>query len=255
MRFSPPSSPLQLLFPAFAAAVLTISPLATHAQDSILQTNGTVRQGQIVRVARGSAMIKIGAGEVGVPFAQISQIQMATPAPATRGLQLQEAGKVSDAIAALKPVVEQFGGLPTEWAQQATAALGDLYLSQNNMKEAAAAYSKFKALYPGAGLSLQADVGMARIAAADGKNAQARATLEPVVATALTKADVSKAESAAFGQAYYTLGSLDEKDGKFAEALQNYLRTVTIFYADRATAARAQERADALRKAHPVAVP
>lgn len=255
MRFSPPRNPLQLVFPAFAVAALTVLPLATHAQDSIRQSNGTVRQGQIMRVARGAVVIKIGAGEIGVPIAQITQIQMAAPMAVTRGLQLQEAGKAPEALAALKPVVEQFGGLPTEWAQKATAALGDLYLAQNDMKEAAAAYTRFKTLYPGAGLSLQADVGMARVAAANGKNAEARAALEPAVANALTKADVSQAESAAFGQAYFTLGSLDEKEGKFAEALQNYLRTVTIFYADRATAARAQERADALRKEHPVSVP
>ena len=38
--------------------------------------------------------------------------------------------------------------------------------------------------------------------------------------------------------------------GNFSEALEDYLRTVTLFYHDPAAVSVAQERADALRKDH-----
>jgi len=254
MRFSRQHPSQQLLFAAvFGFALCAAEFLA--AQDSVRQRNGAVRTGQIVGVRNGNIMVKSGPAEIGVPLTQVESVIIATPAAATRGLQLQEQGKFAEALAALKPVSDQFGGLPTEWAQKSTASIGDLYLSLEKPADAATAYGRFKQLYPGAGLSVQADVGIARVAFANNKIEEARSLLQPVVAGALQKTDITKAESAAFGQAYFTLGQISEKEGKLSEALENYLRTVTIFYADRAIAARAQEKADALRKNDGIAVP
>jgi len=255
MRFSRLLPSQQHLFAALAATGIAMMPLPVFAQDTIKQSNGTVRSGQITGVRNGTVTIKMGPGEVGIPLAQVGAVTMATPASVGRGLQLQEAGKAAEALAVLKPLADQFGGLPLDWAQRATGSIGDLYLSLEKIPEAAAAYARFKQLYPGAGLSLQADVGMARVAAAGGKTEEAKTALTPIIADALTKKDLTKAESAAFGQAYFTLGNIAEKENQPSEALEHYLRTVTIFYADQATAARAQERADALRKNGGVAVP
>ncbi|HEX8372973.1 MAG TPA: hypothetical protein VF585_09345 [Chthoniobacterales bacterium] len=254
MSFSRLLPSQQHLFAALAATGLFLLPLTVLAEDS-LTANGVVRNGKISGVRNGNAMIKFGPGEIGIPLNQITAVSMPAPAGMARGLDLQEAGKLAEALAILKPIADQFGGLPVDWAQKASASVGDLYLSLEKSAEASAAYAKFKQLYPGAGLSLQADVGMARVAAANNKLDEAKATLKPIVAGALTKADVTKAESAAYGQAYFTLGTIAEKENNPSEALENFLRTVTIFYADRATTARAQERADALRKNGGIAVP
>ena len=257
MRFSRQFPSQQHLSAALLAlSVLSLSFASTaFAEDSIKQSNGVVRTGQITGVRNGNVMIKFGPGEIGIPLAQATSIIMTEPASVPKGLALQETGKFAEALAILKPVVDQFGGLPLVWAQNATASIGDLYLSLDKTVEASAAYAKFKQLYPGAGLSLQADVGMARVAAASNKFAEAKTALAPIIASALTKPDITKAESAAFGQAYFTLGNIAEKENNPSVALEHYLRTVTIFYVDRATAARAQERADALRKNGSVAVP
>ena len=50
---------------------------------------------------------------------------------------------------------------------------------------------------------------------------------------------------------FYLLGQVKESEGDFTAALQNYLRTTALFYADRTAVAQAQEKADALRGAHP----
>ena len=63
--------------------------------------------------------------------------------------------------------------------------LGDLYVALNEVPKAEVAYKEFQRLYPGGG-SLQADVGMARIAASKKDFATARQKLEPItVAQAL----------------------------------------------------------------------
>lgn len=254
MRLSRPVPYQQHLFAAALIGVITLAQTA-FAEDSVKQSNGVVRNGQITGVRNGSVMIKFGPGEIGIPLAQVTTVSMTAPPTVARGLELQEAGKAAEALTVLKPVADQFGGLPLDWAQRATASIGDLYLSLDKSADAATAYGRFKQLYPGAGLSLQADVGMARVAAAEGKLAEAKSALTPIISSALAKPDITKAESAAFGQAYFTLGKIAEKENKPAEALENYLRTVTIFYADRAIAARAQERADALRQNGGIAVP
>ena len=51
-------------------------------------------------------------------------------------------------------------------------------------------------------------------------------------------------------------GKVKEAAGNLQGALEDYWRTVTLFYYDRVAVASAQERADALRAAHPeVAAP
>jgi hypothetical protein len=47
------------------------------------------------------------------------------------------------------------------------------------------------------------------------------------------------------------MGQVKESEGDLAAALEDYLKTVTLFYYDRTAVASAQEKADALRKANP----
>ena len=62
---------------------------------------------------------------------------------------------------------------------------------------------------------------------------------------------ISRADGAAAGQACLLLGQIAEVAGDRAGALTHYLRTVTLFYQDRAAVAAAQKAADTLRAAHP----
>jgi len=72
--------------------------------------------------------------------------------------------------------------------------------------------------------------------------------VEPLVKDALTKKDVSRAESQLYGQAFYVLGKVAEGEGKLPEAMENYCRTVAIFYQERAVVAAAEKRIEALRQ-------
>ena len=143
-------------------------------------------------------------------------------------------------------------GTADDWAMQAAGGLGDLYVEKNDLARAEAAYADFHRSYPAAaGNALRISVGEARIAFARNNAAQARQQIAPILQAALKNpATVAPLDGAMYGQAFYLSGELRENEGNYQGALEDYLRTVTLFYQDSSATARAQKSADALRAAH-----
>ena len=94
---------------------------------------------------------------------------------------------------------------------------------------------------------MQSKVGLARIAVAKKEFGPAKETLGPIIEEALKAKNVPRENAFAYSQAFYTMGLINESEGKFQEALENYLRTVTIFYHDPTARAAARKHADDLR--------
>jgi hypothetical protein len=81
--------------------------------------------------------------------------------------------------------------------------------------------------------------------------ATAKGKLEPVLAKAAEDKSVNARSGFGYSQAYLLMGQVQEGEGDLKGALESYLKTVTLFYYDRAAAAQAQQKADALRKTNP----
>jgi hypothetical protein len=252
---------LRVVFPArqLLSAVLGLlllvggSVLAQNAptgSDTItLRTNPPQRKSGVVvtGVTGGRVMVREGSGEIGYDLAQIESVVKAPPAEFSQGMRFVEAGDAEKALPLLKGVADRFKGLPIAWAQDATAAVGNLNLSLGKVSDAEAAFADLKKAYGGAN-SIAATVGEARLAAAKGKFADARALVDPIVKEALTKKNISRADSQLYGQAYFVLGQVAEGENKLPEAMENYCRTVAIFYQERSVVAEAQKRIDGLRQ-------
>jgi hypothetical protein len=74
----------------------------------------------------------------------------------------------------------------------------------------------------------------------------------------LSEKTIPPAKALAYSQAFLVSGQLKEEEGNLQGALEDYLRTVTLFYHDPSAVTAAQQKADALRsrdKDHPVTVP
>ena len=248
-----PPSPSAWLLTLCLGASLFASVAA--AQDRLVFKDNHVQEGKVTGMSGNSVMVNLtstsGApGQIGFDLGLLSRVEAAPPANFAAGNAAYAAGDWNKALAVFKPITEQFRALPTDWARQAFSVLGDIYIEKNDVVRAEAAYNDFRKLYPG-GNSLRFSVGQARIAVARANDAAARQLLDPVVNAALQNpTGVSRMDAAAYGQAFYLLGQLQEKAGKPAEALEEYLRTVTLFSEDPATTAHAQQRADALRAAN-----
>ncbi len=254
---SPQTSPRSFLL---AAAVLLCACVAAapnaRAQELpakiFLQGNPTPQEGRISGVQGDAILLNLPNGKTSVPLAQVARVQADAPPAATTGLAAYNAGSLDKALADLRPIGEMFRGLPTDWAQQTLAALGNIYLEKNDVPRAEAAFNDYRKFYPNVpGNKLQFSVAQARLAFAKNNVPQARQALEGIVQAALkAPAEVTRGDGAAYGQAFYLLARLQERDNDYQGALENYLRVVTLFYQDAAVAGRAQKSADDLRAAH-----
>ena len=251
---------LPYLFRAASAALLCVgvvmNPPSLRAQEVpariFLQGNPTPQEGRITGVQGDAIQLIVPNGKTSVNLSQVARVEAAAPPAFATGLAAYNAGSYDKALADLRPIGEGFRGLPTDWAQQALAALGSIYLEKNDTVRAEAAFNDYRRYYPNTpGNKLQLSVAQARIAFAKNNAAQARQALEGIVQSALkAPAEVTRGDGAAYGQAFYLLARLQERDNNFQGALENYLRVVTLFYQDAAVTARAQKGADDLRAAH-----
>lgn len=217
--------------------------------------DGRTQDVKIVGVTPTSVQVQIGAGSVGIPLATIAQVIMPAPADFAAAVKAYDEKNYPKALVNAKAIADKYKGLPAEWAQQATALVGDIYAAMNDIPKAEAAYKEYQRFYPGAG-SAQTDLGLAKLAMLKKDFATAKARLEPIGAAALKDKSPSRATAAIYGQAFHLLGQLSEAQGDQPAALENYLRTVAVFNQDRIAASSAQEKADALRKQNPgLAVP
>ena len=236
----------QLLF-LIVCCLSVAAPL--YSQETITTRDGKTQAAKIVGSNGTTVQLQVAAGMVGIPLSSITQVVMAPPPEYTLAVAAYEGKDYAKALSSMAQVAGKYKGLPTEWAQQAALRLGDIYVAQNDLAKAEAAYRDFQKFYPGLG-AVQVDVCMARVAFSKKDYAAAKQKLEPLAETALKDKSVPKADGASYSQVFYLLGGIKEAEGDFPGALQDYLRTVTLFNQDHPAVSSAQEKADALRKAH-----
>jgi tetratricopeptide (TPR) repeat protein len=223
------------------------------AQDFILQKDGQRREGEILGVVDGKLKIKVGPAETGIAMDQVASVTKAAPKEYEDAIKAWQEGNANRTLSLLKPVVEAFRGLPTDWAERAAALLGDVYLSLGQLPAAEGAFAEFTRSYPNA--TSLSDIGLARLAVSKKDFAAAKARLLPIVSEADKVVAAPAGKSAAYGQAFYLMGLVHESEAAYPEALRDFLSAVTLFHDDRAVVAKAQERADFLVKEKQVIVP
>jgi predicted Zn-dependent protease len=230
---------------------LLVSTAWAQVDAEIVLKDNRIQRMKVFGVSTSGLQLDVatpdGKGRLGVPLAQIKEVRMAQPAELGQALALYQEKKYDEALTMLKALIAKYRGLPASWAQQAAASVGSIYLAKGDVAGAENAFREFQKMYPGQG-TLQSEVGLALVAVAKKDFATAKAKLQPVAEAALKEKNVSAATALAYSNAFLGLGQIEEAEGNLGEALEHYLRTVTLFFHDRASAAVAQERADALRK-------
>ena len=246
-------APRQLLF-LLAAGLLTSGARLATGQDTITLRGGQPQQATIQGVTSEGVKIQMGDAVMVQPFSNIVAVTMNPPPDFTAAEAAYESGDLVRALKLTKAVITNFRALPTDWAKAAMIMLGDIDMALGGTTEAQAAYKDYQAAYPGVS-SDEMNVGLANIDLANNDSAAAAAKLQPVLDSALKNRTPPKATAALFGRAFYLSGKIKEKAGDFPGALEDYLRTVTLFPEDAIAAASAQAGADALRKAHGTVAP
>ncbi len=65
--------------------------------------------------------VAVAGGQIPVALARVTRADVAVPAAYLSGLAAYKAGDTDKTLADLKPIADQFRGLPTEWVQQAAS--------------------------------------------------------------------------------------------------------------------------------------
>ncbi len=237
----------QLLFLAGCGALTFCGTAFAQGQAAVLKLKtGTTQQGVITGVTASGVGIQLTAGgSISIPLAQIESVSMAAPPEYNAAMQAVGAKDLPKASALVGSLVAKYKGLPADWAQQATALAGFLALQSGDVIKAEIVFGDFKRLYPNAP---EGKVGAAAIAATKKDFATAKGLIAPIVEEALKVKDVPLASRFAYSRAFYLSGLVKESEKDQSGALEDYLRTTTIFYHDPSAVASAQERADVLRK-------
>ena len=249
MKLRFPFRPQQLLSVIGGALLLGA---AAQAQDTIILKTGAAQQGKVIGVTPSGQLEFQVAGttnKLGLALNQVGEVRMTPPPEYAQAYGAYTAKDYPKALTLMKSVADRFKGMPSPWAQQATSMMGELYILTDDLPKAEAAYNDFKRLYPTGG-SLQSEVGLSRLAIAKKDYATAKQKLEPITDAALKEKIINPNNALAYSQAFLVSGQVKEAEGNLSGALEDYLRTVTLFYHDRTAVASAQERANALREAH-----
>lgn len=232
----------------FAAAIFLILAAGASAQHQIkLKNSPTPLAGLILGADGRNVQLKTAAGQVGYPIAAIETVSMPAPPETAAYQKAMTDGDNAKALEIARAISEKYKGLPADWAKLAAASMANLLINTGDFDKAEAAFKEIEVLYPGAG-GTQSKVGLARIAVEKKDFASAREVLAPIAEEALKEKNVSRENTFAYSQAFYALGMAHEGEGKLQDALENYLRTVTIFYHDPAARAAARQRAASLRE-------
>lgn len=246
--------PSRRFVPAIAVlTVLAITTTGAFAADILVLKNGQSREGEIVGVTGASVSMRIGPATSAVRLADIASVKMDVPAAFKSASEAMQQGNAARALVEIRPIIDKYRGLPLDWARQAFAIQGDALIELGQLDEAQKVFEAFAAAYPEG--DPMADVSSARLDIARENYAAAKAKIDPVIAGASSILLAEPGKSAQLGRAFLMMGQINEAAGDNAAALEAYLKTVTVFYADAAAVAEAQTRAEALKSEKNVIVP
>ncbi len=259
MKLRSPLFRPQILFAAGCALLLALGPTASAQAVRFAIGRGAPQEGTFVGTDATGVKIRVAGQVISLPPSAFGTFEMAPPVEYGAGVRAFITGEHAVALTKIKSVTDRFRGLPTSWAQYATTLLGDIYLATDDIAKAESAYNDAKRLYPSAvGSSAVAEVGPALVAVRKKDYDTAKAKVEPIIAEALAAKSASLPQQMAYSKAFLVSGEVKEAEGNLQGALEDYLRTVTIFHHDPAAVSLAQERADKLRAAakdSPITVP
>lgn len=228
----------------FAALTLSVTGPVFAQEDVLVVTGGQERRGEVVSVSGPNVVFKIGPAQTNIALESIESATVKEPAGVATARQALADNNPAKTILDLRPITQTFAGLPTDWAQESYAMLGEALVRMNQLEEAQKVFDQFTTLYPDA--ASMAAVSVASLDIARGDFAAAKEKITPVVTEAASVKLAEPARSANYGRAFLIMGQIKESEGYNAEALEDYLRTVTVFYADAAATADARQRADKL---------
>lgn len=222
------------------------------AQDKIVNDRGETIEGKIVKVTKdGTPVIRMATGvETAVPKASVRSIKMQPPAGMAEARKALAAGDYAKVLASIKAEAEQFAGLKDDdgWVVEALGMVGDAYLATGDKPASGAIFRKMQTDYANSPYAVKADVGLAKLYVGDKQLDKAEEMLKPILAKAVSSLAPADIDARVFADACLVMGQLAEARGQNQDALEYYLRVVTLYPVSPTVVALADARCKALRQ-------
>jgi TolA-binding protein len=221
--------------------------LAATARADVVVTKTVTHTGEILRVTPDGVQMRVkigdGFGEVTIPKPDIVRVEVPRPAMFDPSVTALKAGRFAEAVTGLKTITDRYAGLNIPWAEEALVKLGEAYTGQKDFTEAKRTLDSFRTLYPKSPLAAGMDVKYARVLLEQGETAKATESLQAFLDPMLKKAVLADDQEFAVAEALVLLGDCQLATGKTDDALDNYLKVVTLFDLDPDRAAEAKYKA------------
>ena len=224
--------------------ILAVGLAVQSASADILVTAGSSYTGQVVKVTGAGVGIKVGENEFTVGLPTIVRAEIAKPDAVEKSLTAFRAGKYPEALAGFKSVADRYAGLPLPWAEESLLRLGDSQLALKDYAGAKKTFDAVKGYYPERAPMLETK--FARMLFAQGQADKAQQTVQAVLDPLLKRDSLTDDQEATVAAGLVLLGDCLVTAGKLDEALDNYLKVITLFDVDSDQTIEAKYRAGKL---------
>lgn len=240
----------QYFFPSFLTLLICLGVVS--ADDVINKKGGQVLHGEITKVERDGLMLNenIDGKQLTAKhfFKDMESVNVDLPDTFKKAMSAFASGQFKEAQPLLSPIVGKYKGVPDSRIATAMITLGDCYVEMQEAKKAQAVYSDFAILYPDQ--KSRADVGLAKLALLEKKYDEALKLIDPFLKQSSDVQSPTLGQERGFCEAFYLAGQAYEAKKDFQKALEHYVKSAVIYSGYVEMAAKAQQRADALRKEH-----
>ncbi|MCG3149235.1 MAG: hypothetical protein PCFJNLEI_02695 [Verrucomicrobiae bacterium] len=201
--------------------------IAAHAD--IIATRGIIHTGQVVKVVGNGVQIKVGQNEFTTLISDIIRAVVVKPESFDKSLAAFRAGKNQDALTGFKTLVERYGGLPLPWAEESILRLGEVQIALKDFVGAKRTFDSFKTLYPKSSYVAVLDAKYARMLFEQRQPDQARQLIQGILDPLLKREFLTEDQETGIAEGLILLGDCHLAAGNADDALDSYLKVVTLF--------------------------
>jgi len=225
----------------YCLLILAVGLALRAASADILVTAGSSYTGQVVKVSGTGVGIKVGENEFTVTLPSILRAEIAKPDAVEKSLTAFRGGKYPEALAGFKSVADRYAGLPLPWAEESLLRLGDTQLALKDYAGAKKTFDTVKGYYPDKAPMLEAKY--ARMLFVQGQADKAMQTVQAVLDPLLKRDFLTDDQEATVASGLVLLGDCQVAAGKLDDALNDYLKVITLFDVDPDQTAEAKYKA------------
>jgi len=224
---------LQPCFASLCVAGIFLAGTAFGEDRIFSQGSSTPTVGTITEVDDTTVKVTLGAaGNTSLPRAKIERVEIAPPPGAEAGVKAFLRGDHKQAIKLLEPVFTKYRCLPQEWIEEISVQLGEAYNREGEWNKARELFLVFSRFYPKSRFGDVARSGEAQALMKTGKKDAARKILESLIKDLDGKTALSDDQNRALGRALVSFGQCCAEVNQNDQALDAFLKTITIYHLD-----------------------